>query len=330
MKLVIQIPCLNEADHIAGTLADLPRKVEGFDSVEWLVIDDGSTDGTAEAARAAGADHVVELGHNQGLARAFMVGLETALGQGADVIVNTDADNQYQASGIAALVRPIVSGEAQIVIGARPIGRIEHFSWLKRMLQALGSWTVRIASGTSVPDAPSGFRAMHRDAARQLYVFTPYTYTLETIIQAGRLGIPIASVEVAVNPPTRPSRLIHGTWDYVLRSATTILRVFVLYQPLRFFGLIAALLVLPGIFAFARFLVFWAMGDGSGHVQSLIFGAALVSVGAIVAMAGLLADLVAANRMLLAEIRGRLLARDIDGEARTATRDSARKTAARR
>lgn len=310
-KLVIQIPCHNEEDQLPGTLADLPRAVPGFDRVEWLVIDDGSSDRTAEVARALGVDHVVVLPHNQGLARAFMAGLEASLRAGADVIVNTDADNQYRAADIPALTAPVLAGRAQIVVGARPIAEIEHFSPVKRMLQRLGSWVVQQASGTRVADAPSGFRAFHRHAAMRLYVFGSYTYTLETIIQAGALGLPILSVPVGVNPPTRPSRLIRSIPQYLLRSAQTIFRIVVLYKPLRVFGTAALILVLPGLAAFLRFLLFWLAGDGAGHVQSLVIGAGLIAAGAVLFVGGMLADLIAANRVLLAEIRGRMLERDL-------------------
>lgn len=306
-KLIIQIPCFNEAETLPETLAALPREVAGFDTVEWLVIDDGSTDGTSVVAKAHGVDHIVTLDHNSGLAKAFMTGLESAVRAGATVVVNTDADNQYDAGAIPSLTRPILEGEAQIVIGARPISEIAHFSTSKRWLQKAGSAVVRMAAGIDVPDAPSGFRALHRKAALQLYVFNRYTYTLETIIQAGRMGIPVSSVPVAVNSPTRPSRLVKSNRDYVLKSATTILRVFVLYRPFRFFAIIALLLMLPGVIAFARFFVFWLLGEGSGKIQSLVIGGALMVSAVIVLIGGMIADLVAANRTLLAEIRGRQL-----------------------
>lgn len=312
-KLIIQIPCFNEAEQLPATLAALPREVQGFQRVEWLVIDDGSIDATAEVARAHGVDHVVRHATNRGLAAAFMTGLETALRLGADVIVNTDADNQYDASCIADIVAPVLTGRAQMVVGARPIDDHDGFSLVKRLLQKLGSWVVRKASGTSVPDAPSGFRAISRSLAMRLYVFNSHTYTLETLIQAGRLKEPVVSVPVRVNPATRESRLIKSTMGYVLRSAVTIVRIFVLYKPLRFFALLSAVMALPGVLAFARFFVFYIQGDGSGHIQSLVIGAALIAAGTVMLIGGLLADLVAANRVLLAEVRGRLLASELKG-----------------
>ncbi|HUF87549.1 MAG TPA: glycosyltransferase family 2 protein [Thermohalobaculum sp.] len=309
--LIIQIPCFNEAAQLPAALAALPREVPGFERVEWLVIDDGSSDGTAEVARAHGADHVVRHATNRGLAAAFMTGLETALRLGADAIVNTDADNQYDATCIPDLVAPVVEGRAQMVVGARPIADIPGFSPLKKLLQRLGSWVVRKASGTEVPDAPSGFRAISRALAMRLYVFNSHTYTLETIIQAGRLNEPVASVPVRVNPATRDSRLIRSLTGYVLRSAVTIVRIFILYRALQFFTTLAAILALPGVIAFARFLVFYLQGEGGGHIQSLVIGAALIAAGAVTMVGGLLADLVAANRVLLAEVRSRLLAAEL-------------------
>mgnify|MGYP006285165163 FL=1 len=312
MKLIIQIPCFNEEATLPATLADLPRAVPGFDVVEWLIVDDGSTDRTVEVAQAHGVDHIVRLSHNQGLAAAFMSGIEAALHARADVIVNTDGDNQYRADCIADLTAPIVERRAQIVVGARPIGAISHFSPVKRGLQTLGSWVVRKASGTDIADAPSGFRAFHRDAALQLYVFNRYTYTLETILQAGRLGIPTVSVPVEVNGPTRESRLMRSVAQYILRSAATILRIAALYSPARFFAGIAAIIMAPGLFAFLRFLYFYAVGQSDGHVQSLVMGAGLVAAGTVVLMAGMIADMVAANRILLADVRGRLLRAELD------------------
>ncbi len=317
MKLIIQIPCHNEELTLPETIKALPSKVEGFEEVESLVIDDGSTDRTVEVARELGVDHVVSLTHNRGLAAAFMTGIEAALEKGADVLVNTDGDNQYKAECIPDLVAPIVRGEAQIVVGARPISTIEHFSPAKRALQRLGSWVVRVASGTDIQDAPSGFRAIHREAAIQLYVFDRYTYTLETIIQAGRLGIPIVSVPIEVNDPTRSSRLMKSVFQYVWRSGKTILRIAILYKPLKFLASLAAILMIPGLIAFARFLVLFAMGEGSGNIQSLVIGATLIAAGAVVLVGGIIADLVAANRVLAAEIRGRLLKAELEHSRRT-------------
>lgn len=312
MKLIIQIPCHNEEEQLPTTLAALPRAVEGFDAVEWLIIDDGSTDRTVEVAKEHGADHVLSLGHNQGLAAAFMAGIEKALRLGADVIVNTDGDNQYDASCIPDLTKPVVEGRAVMTVGTRPISSIEHFSTAKRILQRFGSWVVRLASGTDVQDAPSGFRAIHKSAAVRLIVFNRYTYTLETLIQAGRMGLPVVSVPVRVNPPTRESRLIRSLFQYILRSAGTIFRILVLYKPLKFFSLFAAIVALPGVIAFVRFLILFMSGSGSGNLQSLIIGAALIAAGAVIFMGGLLADLIAANRILLAEIRARHLQKDIE------------------
>ncbi len=312
MKLIIQLPCHNEEAQLPETLRALPRAVEGFDAVEWLVIDDGSSDQTVDVARELGVDHILKLEHNQGLAVAFMRGLEASLKLGADVIVNTDGDNQYQARYIPALTKPILEGRAQMVVGARPIADVAHFSPLKRMLQHLGSWIVRQVSATDIDDAPSGFRAIHKDTATKLYVFNPYTYTIETIIQAGHQGIPVLSVPVDINPPTRESRLIRSLPQYLWRSAKTIFRISVLYKPLKVFSILAFLVALPGVLAFLRFLVFYFSGDSSGKIQSLVIGATLIAVGVAIFIGGLLADLVAANRALLAEIRARQLRAEIE------------------
>ncbi|MXU63818.1 glycosyltransferase family 2 protein [Oceanomicrobium pacificus] len=314
MKLVIQVPCFNEEHTLPETLQDLPRQVEGFDSVEWLIVDDGSTDGTVAVAERMGVDHIVRLSHNQGLAIAFMTGIEACLRAGADVIVNTDGDNQYAASCIPRLVQPILEKRAQIVVGERPVASIAHFSPAKRKLQSLGSWVVRAVSGASIKDAPSGFRAIHKDAAARLYVFNRYTYTLETIIQASRLGIPVASVPVEVNDPTRESRLMKSTAQYIFKSAIVITRIAIIYKPLRFFAGIAVLLALPGMLAIVRFLYLFLQGQGDGHVQSLVIGTALVGSGVFAFLAGILADLIAANRVLLADIRARMLRANIDIE----------------
>jgi glycosyltransferase involved in cell wall biosynthesis len=314
-KLVIQIPCLNEEATLGATLAALPRTVPGFDRVEWLIIDDGSRDRTVEVARAAGVDHIVTLPHNQGLARAFMAGIEASLKVGADVIVNTDADNQYDATAIPRLVQPILEERAQIVIGERPIMRVREFSPIKKLLQRLGSAVVAFASSTRIADAPSGFRAIHREAALRLCVFNDYTYTLETIIQAGRKSIPIASVPVEVNAATRESRLVKSIPAYVRRSLFTILRIFILYKPLRFFLWLGAAFLLPGVLIGVRFVLDYLRGDGAGHIQSLILSAVLILTAVIVFAAGLIADLIAANRVLLEEVRMRLLRQEIESAA---------------
>jgi glycosyltransferase involved in cell wall biosynthesis len=312
LKLIIQIPCFNEAEVLGETLASLPRAVPGFDHVEWLIIDDGSRDDTVEVARASGVDHIVRLPQNKGLARAFMAGIEASLKAGADVIVNTDADNQYDARSIPDLVRPILAGEAQMVIGARPIMEVREFSFVKKMLQRLGSAVVKLASRAPVPDAPSGFRAIHRDAALRLCVFNDYTYTLETIIQAGRNNIPMLSVPVRVNPVKRPSRLVKSIPSYVRRSLFTIVRIFILYKPLRFFMLIGTLLAIPGLALGIRFLVLYFTGGGSGHIQSLILAAILLVTSSMVFLAGIITDLIAANRVLLEEVRMRLLRSEVE------------------
>ena len=311
-KLIIQIPCLNEAATLPQTLRALPRDVAGFDSVEWLVIDDGSQDDTAQVARREGADHVLSLGYNQGLARAFMAGVEYALKQGADVIVNTDADNQYSATCIADLVKPILERRALIVVGARPIRDIDHFSLSKKYLQRIGSWVVKRVSRTDIEDAPSGFRAIHCDAAMRLNVFNNYTYTLETIIQAGRKNIPIVSVPVKTNADLRPSRLVRSIPAYVWRSIVTICRIFIVYKPLRFFLIVSLILALPAAFFVTRFLVFFLMGEGAGHLQSLVLSAGLFAVAGVVGVGGILADLIATNRLLLEDLRTRALRAEVE------------------
>jgi len=310
-KLIIQIPCYNEEQVLGHTLATLPRQVPGFGTVEFLIIDDGSRDRTVDVARQGGAHHIVSLPHNQGLARAFMSGIEASLKAGADVIVNLDADNQHDASSIPDLVAPILEGRAQIVVGERPIAAIDEFTVVKKFLQRLGSAVVRLASGTRIPDAPCGFRAMHADAALRLNVFGHYTYTLETIIQAGRKNIPITSVPVRVNNATRPSRLIKSVPSYVYKSVLSIVRIFVLYKPLRFFFFISALFLVPGIALGLRFLYLYARGVGGGHLQSLLLATILVVTSMIIFAAGVLSDLTAANRTLLEDIRMRQLQAEV-------------------
>jgi len=316
MKLIIQIPCFNEEQTLPATLADLPSTVEGFDVTEYLIIDDGSSDRTIEVAREHGVHHVVKLVKNRGLARAFMAGLEECLRQGADVIVNTDGDNQYRGECIQSLVKPILDGETQIVVGARPISEIESFSPVKKALQYLGSWVVKVASGAKIPDAPSGFRAYHREAAILLRVNNNYTYTLETIIQAGQMAIPMTSVPVTVNTVTRPSRLFRSTFEYVFRSVSTIFRVFILYRPLRFFFSLAAVVSIPGLGGIIRFLYFYFTEGGAGHIQSLVISGVLVALGAIIMAVGLLADLISCNRRLLEDIRVRQIKRDLESRDR--------------
>jgi glycosyltransferase involved in cell wall biosynthesis len=306
MKLIIQIPCLNEAQTLAIALGELPREVEGFSRVEWLVVDDGSTDGTADLARSLSVDHVIRHPVNRGLATAFMTGLDACLRLGADVIVNTDADNQYEAADIPLLTAPILAGEADMVIGARPIAQTEHFSWVKKKLQHLGSWAVRVASKTDVADAPSGFRAISRETALRLNVFNAYTYTLETIIQAGLSNLRVASVPIRTNEDLRPSRLVKSISSYVRRSLITIFRVFVTYRPLFVFFWIATLLALLGLMVGARFLYYYFTGYGGGHIQSLILASLMLTLAAIAGMSGLIADLIATNRKLLERIHRQL------------------------
>jgi glycosyltransferase involved in cell wall biosynthesis len=303
LKLIIQIPCFNEAETLPIALGALPRQIAGFGEVEWLIIDDGSNDDTARVALENGVNHVVRHNRNQGLARAFMSGLDASLRLGADVIVNTDADNQYNAKDIPALVAPIVRGEADIVIGARPIAMIEHFSVVKKALQKLGSWVVRVASRTDIPDATSGFRAISRAAAQRLMVFSDYTYTLETIIQAGQKNMAILSVPIRVNEDLRPSRLLKSIPSYVMRSIATIIRIFVIYRPFRFFGVVGAFLFCLGFLIGVRFLTFYAAGEGEGHVQSLILASVLLGIGFQTVLFAFVADLLAANRKLLEEVR---------------------------
>ena len=312
MKLIIQIPCLNEADTLAIALAELPREVEGFDTVEWLIIDDGSTDNTAEIARQNGVHHVVRHRVNRGLAVGFMSGLEACLQLGADVIVNTDADNQYCGADIPKLTAPVLAHEADIVIGARPIDDTEHFSWVKKKLQRLGSWAVRVASKTDVADAPSGFRAMSRDAAMRLNVFNAYTYTLETIIQAGQSNLRIVSVPIRTNGDLRPSRLVKSISSYVKRSLVTIFRVFLIYRPLALFFYIGSVFMLAGLVTGTRFLFYYLKNGGEGHVQSVILASLCVTLGMLLYMMGLIGDLIATNRKLLEKIHYRLRSNPTD------------------
>ncbi|MCE5232028.1 MAG: glycosyltransferase family 2 protein [Mizugakiibacter sp.] len=306
MKLVIQIPCLNEAQTLAIALGELPRRVDGFDEVEWLIVDDGSTDNTGALAKQLGVDHVVRHPVNRGLAAAFMTGIDAALRLGADVIVNTDADNQYCADDIPKLVRPILDHQADMVIGARPIDETEHFSWIKKKLQRLGSWAVRMASKTDVADAPSGFRAVSREAAMRLNVFNAYTYTLETIIQAGLCNMRVISVPIRTNADLRPSRLVKSISSYVKRSLITILRVFVIYRPLALFFWIGVIILGLGSIVGTRFLYLYLLGQGEGHVQSVVFASMCIILGMLLFMMGLIAELISANRKLLERVNVRL------------------------
>ena len=299
MKLIIQIPCFNEEAVLEGTLAALPSRVPGIDVIETLVIDDGSADGTAEAARRGGATYLLRFPVHLGLARAFSAGLDAALKLGADVIVNTDADNQYPGSAIPALIAPILRGEAEMVIGDRAPHQLRHFGLLKRALQWVGSWVVRQLSGTTVPDAASGFRAFSRRAALKLNVFTRFTYTLETIIQAGKKHIAIGHVPVPTNPDTRPSRLFQSIGMYLRRSGSTLVRIYALYEPLRVFWGLGMLSILAGGAIGGRFLFQYLAGEGAGHIQSLILAAVLLIIGFQTMLIGLVADLIGGNRSLL-------------------------------
>lgn len=306
MKLIIQIPCFNEAESLPLTLKDLPREVPGFEHVEWLVINDGSTDDTENVARAHGVDHIVSFTKNQGLARGFLAGLDACINLGADVIVNTDADNQYQAADILALTAPILAGRADMVIGARPIDEIVSFSATKKLLQKLGSGVVRLVSRTAIPDAPSGFRAMSREAALCLNVFNDYTYTLETIIQAGQKGLAVTSVPVRVNRTLRPSRLVKSIPSYIRKSLVTIVRIFVVYKAFRFFMSVGVTAFFLGVIVGLRFLYYYATGGGAGHVQSLILASILLGVGFQTMLTAFLADLLAVNRRLMEDVQYRV------------------------
>lgn len=318
MRLIIQIPCYNEEDSLPITLGCLPRQVEGFDSVEWLIINDGSRDETVKVARDLGADHIVDLPTHKGLATAFVEGLRASLAAGADVIVNTDADNQYNADDVPKLVAPILSGQADMVVGERPINEIRHFSPLKKLLQRLGSRVVRAASGTDVRDAPSGFRAVSREAALRINIFDNYTYTLETIIQAPAKGIRVASVPIRTNRDIRESRLIRSTRSYLRRSAGTILRMFLLYRPLRVFFIAGSVPFLLGAALFVRWLALFLYVDSTrARAPSLILAAVLVLVGFNMWSLGLLADLLAANRKLIEGVQHEVRKHGLDVQRRS-------------
>ena len=314
MKLIIQIPCLNEAETLEIALNDLPKHIDGIDEIEYLIINDGSVDNTVEVARNWGVHYIVSFKRNKGLAKGFMAGIDACLKHGADIIVNTDADNQYCGEDIEKLVRPILDGKADIVIGERPIDETEYFSPLKKKLQHFGSYIVRKASKTDIPDAPSGFRAFSREAAMHINVMNNYTYTLETIVQAGRSSWAITSVPVRTNGELRKSRLFHSMGAYVKRSMITIIRAYMMYRPLTFFSVLGLIPFTGGFLIGLRFLIYWLKGSGSGHIQSLIFASTLMLLGFMTFIVGLQADVIANNRKILEDIQYRIRKSEYDGE----------------
>ena len=303
MKLIIQIPCLNEAETLETALNDLPRQIQGIDTIEYLIINDGSQDDTVKVAKDWGVHYVVNFTRNKGLAKGFLAGIDACLKNGADIIVNTDADNQYCGADIEKLVRPILNGASDIVIGERPIDQMEHFSPLKKKLQHFGSWVVRVASNTDIPDAPSGFRAYSREAAMRLNVTNEYTYTLETIVQAGRERIAMDSVPIQTNAQLRPSRLFGSMFGYVKKSMVTIIRAFMMYKPLQFFTILGSVPFFAGVGVGIRFLVYMCLGQAGGHVQSLVLASTLLIMGFMIYVIGLQADLIAANRKILEDVQ---------------------------
>lgn len=306
MKLIIQIPCYNEADTLEIALNDLPKQIDGIDEIEYLIINDGSSDDTERVALEWGVDYVVHFKRNLGLAKGFLAGLDLALRHGADIIVNTDADNQYRGADIEKLIQPILKREADIVIGERPIDEIDEFSYVKKKLQKFGSWVVRIASKTDIPDAPSGFRAYSRKAAMRVNVHNEYTYTLETIVQAGRNKMAITSVPVQTNPELRSSRLMNSMAGYIKKSMLTILRAVLMYKPMKVFTLISSVFILIGTLIGVRFLCFYFGGNGGGHVQSLILATTMIIIGFQTLVTGLQADIISANRKLLEDMQFRI------------------------
>ncbi len=320
MKLIIQIPCYNEEKTISETVSELPKKIPGIDTIEYLVINDGSTDNTVEAAKNCGVHHIVSYSKNKGLAGAFMTGIDACLRLGADIIVNTDADNQYRGEDIGKLVEPIISGSAEMVIGERPISQIKEFSPLKKKLQKLGSFVVRKISETDVPDAPSGFRAYTRETAMKLNVVSRYTYTLETIIQAGNHNVALCSVPVRTNPQLRKSRLFKSMGGYIRRSVSTMFRILLMYRPFKVFASIGAVMFLAGAAIGIRFLCFYLGGGGNGHIQSLILAAILLIMGFQTITMGLLADVISANRKLIEDVQYRV--RKLDYEKDEKNEDS--------
>ncbi|GFI30556.1 MAG: glycosyltransferase family 2 protein [Lachnospiraceae bacterium] len=314
MKLIIQIPCYNEAETLEIALNDLPKQIDGIDEIEYLIINDGSKDNTVEVAKNWGVNYVVDLKRNKGLAKGFMAGLDACLRNGADIIVNTDADNQYCADDIEKIVRPILEGKTDIVIGARPVDDTEHWSPLKKKLQHFGSWVVRKASRSDIPDAPSGFRAYSREAAMRLNVVNEYTYTLETIVQAGRSKIAMESVPIRTNAELRPSRLFSSMFGYVKKSMLTILRAFMMYRPLMVFSVIGSIIFAIGLAIGVRFLVYYFGGSGAGHMQSLILASTLMLLGFQTFIVGLLADIISANRKILEDVQYHVRKLDFDRE----------------
>lgn len=313
MKLIIQIPCYNEEETLTIALDALPKHIDGIDEIEYLIINDGSKDNTVQVARDWGVNYIVNFRGNKGLAKGFMAGLDACLRNGADIIVNTDADNQYNADDIEKLVRPILENKTDIVIGERPVDSTEHWSPLKKKLQHFGSWVVRKASKTDIPDAPSGFRAYSREAAMRMNVVNEYTYTLETIVQAGRTRIPMTSVPIRTNEELRPSRLFSSMFGYVKKSMLTILRAYMMYKPLVFFTILGVIPFLVGAGIGIRFLVYFCMGSGAGHVQSLILASTLMLLGFQTFVVGLQADMIAANRKILEDIQFHVRKVDYDG-----------------
>jgi len=304
MKLIIQIPCYNEEETLPETINSIPKEIEGVDKVEILIINDGSTDNTTYAAKKLNAYYIVEFPKNLGLARAFDVGLKNAVKYGADIIVNLDADNQYCAEDIPKLIQPILENRADITIGARPIDKIRHFSLLKKILQKLGSFVMKKISGTDIVDAPSGFRAFTRSAAMKINIFDNYTYTMESIIQAKRKGLVIASVPIRINEDElRPSRLVKNNFNYICRCAKTMIRFFIIYHPFRFFISLAVIFFIMGLFLGFRYLYFFLLGDGQGHIQSLILCGLLITGGFQTALLAIISDLLAINRKLVEDIQ---------------------------
>ena len=324
MKLIIQIPCYNEAETLEIALNDLPKHIDGIDEIEYLIINDGSKDNTTEVACKWGVHYVVNFKRNKGLAKGFMAGLDACLRNGADIIVNTDADNQYCGEDIEKLVRPIIEGKTDIVIGARPIDKTEHFSSMKKKLQHFGSWVVRKASNSNIPDAPSGFRAYSREAAMRINVINEYTYTLETIVQAGREKIAMESIPIRTNAELRPSRLFNSIFGYVKKSMVTIVRAFMMYKPLKFFTIVGMIPFIIGVAIGIRYLIFLCMRVAGGHVQSLILASTLIMMGFMTIVIGLQADIIAANRKILEDIQYRIRCMEYEKEKNNTNKETSK------